>query len=217
MLGNVLVETPDGNIAASQGGVIQISFNGTDDSKATAELLAGYELQDAGGNRVSAANLADGTAVRISDDRNIDASGSGVIAQNIIATATGEISGLFVGRNIQITTPEIGLIVTYSQGPPVFGNGGGGPPIEIDPGTPPVIVSPESSSAPPPPPVTKADAPAADNATTVVAKTENQDDGFDDDSKNKNKKIALAQKVSRVTVILPPKTLSENQPPVNPL
>jgi hypothetical protein len=42
-LGNILVETPNGNISASQGGVLQISFNGTDASKATAEL-SGYEL-----------------------------------------------------------------------------------------------------------------------------------------------------------------------------
>jgi hypothetical protein len=42
-------------------------------------------------------------------------------------------------------------------------------------------------------------------AETVVAKTGNQGDGFGDDSKNKNKKIALAQRVSRVTVILPQK------------
>jgi hypothetical protein len=35
----------------------------------------------------------------VSAGRNIDASGSGIIAQNIIAKATGEAKGLFVGFN----------------------------------------------------------------------------------------------------------------------
>jgi hypothetical protein len=114
LLGNILVETPNGNISASQGGVIQISFNGTDASKATAELLAGYELQDANGNRVSAGNLGAGTPVRISDNRDIDASGSGIIAQNIIAKATGEAKGLFVGFNsVTLDATTIGPGVAY--------------------------------------------------------------------------------------------------------
>jgi len=75
-LGNILVETPNGNISASQGGIIQISFNGTDASKATAELLAGYELQDGQGNRVLAQNLASGTPVLALNDQNVVTLGS---------------------------------------------------------------------------------------------------------------------------------------------
>ena len=45
------------------------------------------------------------------------------------------------------------------------------------------------------------DRPAA-TTTTVASKT---DDSGDDDKKKKGKQIALAQKVSRVTVTLPPK------------
>jgi filamentous hemagglutinin family protein len=299
-LGNILIETPNGNISASQGGVIQISFNGTDDSKAIAELLAGYELRDAHGNRVLADNLASGTPVPVLSarnvvslgstilgvaagsslpvsltqildangnplldasgnplyvktfdarkqiveivngsiqpcldssgnplivavpfdvgghpfydshgnlilvlGRNIDAGGAGVIAQNIIAKATGITSGLFVGRSIDITTTGLGKIITYSQETPKIGDGPGGlPPIQTDP-SPPVIISPDLSTAAPPPAPPKTEAPAADTATTVATKAENQDDDLGGDSKNKGKGIELAKKTSRVTVILP--------------
>jgi filamentous hemagglutinin family protein len=315
-LGNILVETPNGNISASQGGVIQISFNGTDASQATAELLAGSELQDAMGHRVLADQLASGTpvpalsaqnrvtlgssipvlpsgsslpvlltpvldasgnprldagghplytetldasrrVVELVDNRiqpyldasgdpviiaepfeagghpfydsqgnpilvlgrNIDAGGSGIIAQNIIAKASGISSGLFVGLTIDITTAGLGPIVTYSQDPPKIGDGpGGGPPLETDPGIQPVLISDTSSSAPPPSAAPKADAPTADTAATVALKTDNQDDGFgDDEDQKKGKGIALAQKTSRVTVILPAKNTSQNQTATKPL
>ena len=206
-LGNVLVETPNGNFSASQGGVIQISFNGTDASKATVELLAGYELQDANGNRVSAANLTDGTAVRISDNRNIDASGSGVIAQNLILKATGLLSGLFVNF---APTPPIVVANGWGPGPTVF-VGPAPPTISGIPsdstGPDPIIISDNGSTAPPSAEVAKTDAPTADTAATVTTKTEDQDDGSGNDDLNqkKGKGIMLAQKTGRVTVILPPK------------
>jgi len=299
-LGDILIETPNGNISASQGGVIQISFNGTDDSKTITELLAGYELRDAHGNRVLADHLASGTPVPVLSaqnvvsfgstiqgvaagsslpvwltqildangnplldaggnplyvktfdakkqiveiangsiqpcldssgnplivavpfdaggnpfydshgnlvlvlGRNIDAGGAGVIAQNIIARATGITSGLFVGRSIDITTTGLGKIITYSQETPKIGDGPGPlPPIQTDPG-PPVIISPDLSTAPPPPTAPKNEAPTADTATTVATKAENQDDDLGGDLKNKGKGIELAKKTSRVTVILP--------------
>jgi hypothetical protein len=49
--------------------------------------------------------------------------------------------------------------------------------------------------------VAKDNAQTADDASTVAPKTDNDDD----DLKKKNKGIVLAQKVSRVTVILPQK------------
>ena len=317
-LGNILVETPNGNISASLGGIIQISFNGTDDSKAITELLAGYELRDAHGNRVLADNLANGTPVPVFDaqnvvslgstiqvtpagtgtpvsltqildangnplldssgnplyvktldarkqivefvngsiqpyldssgdplivaepfdssghpfydsngnpilvlGRNIDAGGAGVIAQNIIARATGITTGLFVGRSIDITTTGLGKIIVIGQVPPIIGDGPGGPPIISIDSSPPEIISPEGSTAPPPPTAPKTEAPTADTATTVATKTENEDDGFDSDSKNKGKGIELAKKTSRVTVILPaknpPPSSSQKQTSTKPL
>jgi hypothetical protein len=295
-LGNILVEAPNGDISANKGGIIQISFNRTDASKATSEILAGYELQDANGQRVLAQNISDGhlvptfsaqnvvtlggaatqitvgtisliplldgngntlldTAgqplyVKVSDvsqqvvevvnhavqayantaghpvfvtsvladnhqpylnaqgnptlvlGRNIEASGSGVIGQNVILRATGYITGLFVGKYVDYNPgappPPGGLPpIIKSDQPP--GIGGSGPP--------PQIIDPTTSTAAAPvagPPVIAA---VADSAATVTTKTENsEDDSFDIGSKNKKGQgISLAQKVSRVTVLLPKK------------
>ena len=54
-VGNVLVEAPEGNITANAAGIVQLPLNGVDSSAATATVLAGYELRDAGGNPVDAA------------------------------------------------------------------------------------------------------------------------------------------------------------------
>jgi hypothetical protein len=57
-----------------------------------------------------------------------------------------------------------------------------------------------------------------DVAETTDANAATQSSSGDDDELNKKKKgISLAQKVSRVTVILPPKKLSEKTTGNNPL
>ena len=210
MLGNILIETPNGNISASQGGVIQIAFNGTDTSHVTTELLAGYELRDAGGHRVLAANLAGGTPVRVSDARNLDASGSGVIAQSIIAKATGEAKGLFIGLGsgpVVISAGTIGPGLVFSSGKVTLtsDDSSGGPTIQViseqahtDNGVSAATVLPVSN-------VAKNDAPTADTAATVAAKADDTSGQGDDltGNKNKGKGITLARKISRVTVLLP--------------
>jgi hypothetical protein len=309
-LGNILVETPNGNISASQGGIIQISFNASDASQAMAELLAGYELQDGQGNRVLAQNLASGTPMLTLSDqnvvtlgstiqvspsgssgpvsltqilgangnplldasghplyietsdasrriveyvqggitpyldaggdpvnvvqpleasgnsilvlgRNIDTSGSGVIAQKIIVKATGGVGGLYVslgsspiniGANNFLPGPEgIGPVI-YGSGKPVINT------TDPNTGTEPTIISDTGSTAPPPTEVAKTDAPTADTATTVTTKTEDQNDGSGDDDLNqkKGKSIVLAQKTSRVTIILPPKQQTPKAQTPNP-
>jgi filamentous hemagglutinin family protein len=206
VLGNVLVETPNGNISASAGGVLQIPFNGSDTSQATAELLAGYELQNASGLPVLAENLASGIVVFISASRNIDAGQSGIVAQNLIVKATGYIKGLFIGRHAVTINegssgpPDIGPVLVI--GPTIDFNR---PP---DAGPDPILITSSHSDAAPPTPAAQAEAPIADTAETVVAKTENQNDGSDDENKKKGKGIALAQKTSRITVILPSKSPS---------
>lgn len=228
-IGNILVETPNGNISASQGGVLQISFNGTDASKATAYLLSGYELRDAGGqNRLTAADISadytlrdngtagaqyaadliDGTGniigelAEVSAGRNIDASGSGIIAQNIIAKATGEAKGLFVGFNsVTLDATTIGPGVAY--GPHVdITSTEPGPVIQVITDNP-STVNGESlvPTAPDTQPVAEQVAPTADDALTVASKTDDQDD----EKKKKGKGIALAQKTGRVTIVLPPR------------
>jgi len=61
--------------------------------------------------------------------------------------------------------------------------------------------------------VAKNNAETADDASTLASKTDDQDD----DLRKKNKGIALSQKTSRVTVILPEKKSSQNQTATKPL
>src|ERR1019366_4318154 len=84
-VGNILVETPNGTISANQAGISQFHLNEVNSPNATVTLLAGYDLQD-------------GLPVLISPDRDIDVSGSGVIAQNALLTASGSINGLIFAR-----------------------------------------------------------------------------------------------------------------------
>jgi hypothetical protein len=81
-VGNILVETPQGDIIASAGGVVQIPLNGIGDNLGTVTLRAG--TRDADGNVVHVGN--------------IDASGSGVIGSNVRIEATGDIEGVIFAR-----------------------------------------------------------------------------------------------------------------------
>lgn len=56
-VGNILVETPNGNVNASAGGVIQLALNKQDNSAANITVLAGYALRDAVGQLLTAADL----------------------------------------------------------------------------------------------------------------------------------------------------------------
>ncbi|HTR40631.1 MAG TPA: filamentous hemagglutinin N-terminal domain-containing protein [Pseudomonadales bacterium] len=233
LLGNILVETPNGSFSASQGGVIQLSFDGMDVSKAATYLLAGYELQDLNGQPLTAGDIsaADsfqnnamgsaaflnaalepiGQLVNISPNENVDASGSGIIAQNIVAKATGEVSGLFIGFNsVNLDANQISHALVV--GPTVDLTSATQPgPIEVISDNPTTVNGQiELPTAPQSQAPTAQAAPQADNATTVATKTSDSDD---DDQKKNAKKTVLAQKTSRVTVTLPNKNSpqAENQ------
>ena len=45
-VGNILVETPNGNVNASAGGIVQLPLNKSKNPDATVTVLAGYELQN---------------------------------------------------------------------------------------------------------------------------------------------------------------------------
>ena len=236
-VGNILIDTPNGSITANQGGVVQLSFDGANASQAVVYLLAGYQLLDAQGqNPLTATDLsaADkivfnpvgsqyagtlfgttgdtiGELVNVSANENIDASGSGVIAQSIVAADTGEAKGLFVGfNNVTLNTQLSGPLVLFGHTLDFTDPDDNGPtPILLSPS--PVSVNGLDVNAT----AAISQAPAAevattaDTATTVTAKTDNSSD--DDDEKKKNKQVALAQKVSRVTVTLPAKNNSRSQ------
>ena len=80
-VGNILVETPRGNITATAAGIVQLPLNGSGPKAGTVTLLAGTE--EANG--------------QVLYPGNIDVSGSGVIGGSVELKATGNIKGLIRG------------------------------------------------------------------------------------------------------------------------
>jgi filamentous hemagglutinin family protein len=194
-LGNITINTPKGSINASSGGILQIAFNGTDTKNSLVNLDAGLD---------------------------IIATGSGVIGANVTLQAGRTITGLFVAQhNLNAKADNFGPGLLF--GPSVTinqtGDNGGVVPIQVvsdnpisENGIQVPDTAPDVASAP-----TQV-AQTADNANDVAAKADGTDGSDDpDDLKKKKKEIGLAQKVGRVTVMLPPKTMSENRTTKDPL
>ncbi len=193
-LGNITINAPNGSVNASSGGVLQIAFNSLNSPDNYVQINAG-------------------------DD--ITATGSGVIGSNIKLSAGGNISGLIIGSqsvdinssaNVSVTAFSGGNVNINASGT-ISGTviGGSGVDVSGDSITASLISGsvstsgdassasvgvPQSTAAP-------AVAQTADNAMTASSKTD--DDSDDDEKKKRGKNIALAQKVARVTVLLPKK------------
>jgi hypothetical protein len=229
-LGNILVEAPNGDVNANAAGILQLPENNLDYPDAVTTVLAGYELRDSMGNPVTAGDMADGTPVWVSADRNINAIGSGIIASNAKLDATGDINGLIFARNnidisaqqnINVTALGVGNVSVSSASGTISGEiiGVGSVSVSgssIDASLVSANVSGATSGQ-----SGLAQGTAA-NATSQSASSDDSnkpvaDSGDTDDKKKKGKGIMLAQKVSRVTVILPPKNLSENKTSKSPL
>jgi len=143
--------------------------------------------------------------------RNINASGSGVIAQNALLDATGNIQGVIFSKfNIVLNTP--GLLVVKALGQRITADAGSigpgvliGRTVDAANADPSQILAQDangkgSSFAAGTVANATSKAASSDNASPVEKKTEDDTEQF-----SKKKGIALAQKVSRVTVILPKK------------
>jgi len=90
-VGNIIVETPQGDILASAGGIVQIPLNGIGTSLGTVTLRAG--TKDAAGKVIYVGN--------------IDATGSGVIGSTVKLEASGSIKGLVFARdNLDISANQ---------------------------------------------------------------------------------------------------------------
>ena len=197
-LGNITINAPNGSVNASLGGVLQIAFNGNTPPNTLVEVNAGHD---------------------------INASSSGIIGSNIKLQAGGSINGLVIGsssvninsaQNVNVTAFS-GGDVNISAGGQVTGTVISGGNVDVSGGTitASLIASSVSTSGNasgaaegiPQSNVAQENAQVADNANTATSKT----DASDDELNKKKKGIALAQKVSRVTVILPPKKVSETQ------
>jgi filamentous hemagglutinin family protein len=206
-VGNILVETPQGNINASAGGIVQLPLNGNENSAATVTLAAGS--RDAGGNVLFAGD--------------IDTSGSGVIGSTVKLDATGDIVGLIFARNnADVTALQNANVTVLAQGTATVSAGGnvsgtiigvggisasGG---SIDASLLSQNISPgvETSGQKGFSQGTAANSASqglANDQTTKAAESAGENA---DDQKKKGKQVALAQKVSRVTIILPPKDKS---------
>jgi filamentous hemagglutinin family protein len=205
-VGNITVTALQGSINADLGGIEQIPFNNISKPGSFISLDAG---------------------------KDISAGNSGVIGSNIRVTAGGSISGLFVGSGsvgVNAGANFSGTIVgstsvTVAAGGSVSGTIVGGDSVSVSGGditasldtSGSVSTSGDASGATvgiPQSNVAQNNAQTADNADAATSKTSSQDDA---DELKKKKPISLAQKVSRVTVILPPKIFSENQGSKNPL
>jgi len=191
----------------------------------------GISLVDAYGNPViNAGNLGDGTLYTVSADRNIEAAGSGIIsAGDAKIDATGSVSGNFFALgNVSIDATKdvianvlgLGTVNVKADGSitgKIIGIGGvsavGGA-IDAD------LESNNSISGNTSGEKGLAAGTAADNVASAASASSNADqteakagDENGDDLKKKKQGIGLTRKVSRVTVILPPKNLSENPSP----
>ncbi len=81
-------------------------LNDSDSSDALVTLLAGYELDP-----------DTGLPVLVSADRDINVSGSGVIAQNAFLKASGSVNGLiFATGNIDVSAQQNVNVTALAQG-----------------------------------------------------------------------------------------------------
>lgn len=100
-VGDIRVETPQGDIRASAGGVVQIPLNGIGGSVGKVTLSAGAKTDT-------------GETIFVG---NIDASGSGVIGSTVKLEATGGIKGLiFARQNIDLVAQQSVNVTALAQG-----------------------------------------------------------------------------------------------------
>ena len=219
-VGNILVEAPNGDVNANAGGIVQLPLNGKSYPNSIVEVLAGLELRDSAGNPVMAGNIANGTPVQVSSGRNIDANGSGVIGDTITLDASGNIIGvIFARNNLAINAQQNVNVTALSEGISSVNAGGSIQGTIIGVGGVSASGSSDTANlesnngvsgstsgskglAPGAAANATSQAASANDATATAAKSDNS--GEDDPTKKK-KTIALAQKVSRVTVLLPGK------------
>jgi len=160
----------------------------------------------------------------VSSGGNINVNGSGVVASNARMDASGNIAGLIVTRNnADVIVQQNANVTVLAQGTAnvsaggnlsgeIIGVGGlsasSGGSIDasllsqnISPG---VKTSGQEGFTAGTAAAAASTGMANDQSTKTAATS---DDNTDDPTKKKGKQIALAQKVSRVTVILPPKKI----------
>ena len=220
---------------------LQQTLNGNP-GNSVVDVFAGYELQqlDGSGNPIvdaygdpviTALNLSDGTLVKTSDNQDITATGSGVLgAGTVTMDASGNITGtifsqgdsnvtadhtanvdLVAGGKADVTAPSLGdSKIVGLQGVDATGDTSDASLFSND-----QVSGGQNSLAE----GTAANAASQGMASENSISPAKNDDTTttDDDLKKKGKAAATVQKAGRVTVLLPPKNLSQNQTSSNHL
>jgi len=207
-VGNITVETPQGNIDASVGGITQRSENGNNSLEPTVTLRAGT------------ADPATGEVLYVG---NIVASDSGVLAINTDASATGKIEGLFISLGnstihadtIAVTDIAGGIATLGASGGPITGIVVGGQGVNVSSGKFEGVAFSENVSgggAQSALPTTASasagsQGAASSEASSQKAATSDQPTATDTDDEKKKHGAhpLLAKYTGRVTVLLPPK------------
>jgi hypothetical protein len=238
LAGDTLQKIPDSlqAVVDKNGNWIELS-----DSLTKAEVKAGDTLQKLpadlqfvvdkdGYPVVTALNLSDGIQVKTSDNQYVDAKGSGVIgAGTLTVKSSGDVSGnLFTFGDLNVIGANTVDVNAFSGGKAdVSGNSLGDSKIFSIGG---IDANGDSSNASlfsndqisggqnSLAAGTAADA-ASQGASQESASPAKTDETTvaDDDVKKKGKAVATVQKTGRVTVLLPPKHLSQNQTSSNHL
>jgi filamentous hemagglutinin family protein len=211
---------------------LQTALNGNP-GNSVVDVFAGYELQplDGSDNPITALNLADGTQVKISDNQDITATGSGVLgAGSVTLNASGTVTGNIFSlgnvninavNNVDVSVLGLGNVNVASASGAVSGTIAGiegvsasgnsiGANLESN-GSVSGNTSGQSGLAP---------GTAADSASQGIASETSTSPAkiadttaTDDDEKKKKGKTATVQKAGRVTVILAPRQQSKIQTP----
>ena len=205
-VGNITVLTPEGDIIANAGGVLQLPLNGVDSSASSITLTAG--TKDADGNVIHVGN--------------IDANGSGIIGANVNLDASGDITGFIVAQHdLNVTAIQSVSVTAVAAGNASISAGGSisgtivgvgsvtasGSSIDASLLSQNVSASGASAGAQVGfaqvnvASATSQSAAATDEPTKQLAAEDTQSD---DNEKNKKQRPALT-KTGRVTVILPQK------------
>jgi len=202
-VGNITVETPKGDILAGQGGIAQLSFNGTPNRDGLVKLTAGTPPGEGQPEIVG----------------NIIAGNSGVIGGNVKLDATGDIEGVVVAqgnldikstRDVNVTALAGGNATINASGTVsgiVVAAGGldaSGASIDAALFSSNVNASSGTGSVPTADAGTGPSAAAQAAAATTDKEAQGKEEEKDDDKKKKKGGLpTLARSQGRVTVILP--------------
>ena len=199
--GNITVETPNGNIVSTLGGIAQFALNGNVASGPAIDLTAGT------------------VGVKATTSQgNIDLGQGGVIGGSVNLSAQGNISGLIVSRqgttlnaveNINVTVLSVGPTVVAAGGDikgtlvSVGGLSASGQNISATMLSSSVSANGGASQNSLGTATASAASQSAANQSNNETKQEVANNTGTDDDQNKKKSQSLLQRVKRVTVILP--------------